>query len=106
MNGTAMLWLALLLVCLSRPVAAETYGECVANKTRPPVLYSEILLAQKTCRNKLLPYVPAKCKRSAAEIKMPVNPFDRFDDPHVDQACVERCLDANIWSRRSGDCAP
>jgi len=95
---------ALLLYSFS--ARSETYTDCLLSNTKTVVLQSEILLIKRACRNQALPFVPAKCKKPSDISKPHVNPFDKFEDPGIDQDCIGRCLDASAWSKQSGDCSP
>jgi hypothetical protein len=94
---------------------AGEYSDCILENMKgvnDRFAASHIKIA---CREKALPYVPAKCKKP---IQIQANFFDQFDtkpkwdelspvDPFsaiATDSCINNCLNASYWSKHFGDC--
>ena len=97
--------IALLFCCtLSQ---AETYNECILDNMKGVGSQAGAYLVNKACRNKVLPYVPKKCKQHSP-VTTKEDEIDKFLDAYAPsyQYCVNECLNASFWSKHFVDCAP
>lgn len=108
---------------------AETFNDCILENMKGIGSHAAAVMVRKACRDKVLPYVPAKCQKKLwkepAEVTQGGNFFDQFDkvapkgmnrlyddptskatipvDITIDE-CVTVCLNASYWSKTFGDC--
>jgi hypothetical protein len=113
--------LLLLILLISEPCFAGEYSDCILENMKGVNNGFAAHQIKNACREKALPYVPAKCiedipnissenkigsyqeggsdNRSLLERLANVGPVNT-----VNFACIEECLNASYWSKHFGDC--
>jgi len=94
---------------------AETFNDCIMDNMKGVGSSPEAMMVRQACRDKVLPFVPAKCnlklnKLTTEELNK-AGPFDSTEVVPIDleqgkMDCINACLNASYWSKHFGDCAP
>jgi len=111
------LWIAAFLSFMATSAAAETYNECILENMKGVGGDVAARLVHKACRDKVLPYVPAACKKivmpqRSIESDKKTSGRDALDNwldavgPVLAEECVQKCLNASYLSKTFGDCKP
>lgn len=97
--------LLLLILLITRPCLAGEFSDCILDNMKGVATQSGAFQIRQACKEKALPYVPAKCYVSAKDLSSS-NPFDKFVrlPDNKDEDCINNCMNASYWSKRFGDC--
>jgi hypothetical protein len=92
--------LLLLILLISEPCFAGEYSDCILENMKGVNNGFAAHQIKNACREKALPYVPAKCKATFNNIFS----RDNFNIPFSEEDCIDKCLNASYWSKHFGDC--
>ena len=110
--------LLLLISLISGPCIAGEYSDCILENMKGVSSAGETFAIKQACREKALPYVPEKCRKTLGDI-LRQHGFDTPEptghiDPNSDslarhissssEDCINSCLNASYWSKHFGDC--
>lgn len=97
--------LLLLTLLISDSCIAGEYSDCILENMKGVNVQSAANQVKIACREKALPYIPAKCYRTEEQAKMLLNiPNLSYDEYSKNSECIEKCLNASFWSKHFGDC--
>jgi hypothetical protein len=110
--------LLLLISLISGPCIAGEYSDCILENMKGVSSAGETFAIKQACREKALPYVPEKCRKTLGDI-LRQHGFDTPEQtghiaPNSDslarhissssEDCINSCLNASYWSKHFGDC--
>jgi hypothetical protein len=99
---------------------AETYNDCILENMKGVGSQAGAYLVNKACREKALPYVPAKCQPHFGQLTQEeIDEGNNAEPPSAAvvkaaelaseqrlRDCINSCLNASYLSKHFGDCAP
>ena len=98
--------LLLLILLIPEACLAGQYSDCILENMKGVNVQSAAYLVKIACKEKALPYVPAKCYTSdeqrAAFALLDLHPS--FDEYIINSECIDKCLNASYLSKHFGDC--
>jgi hypothetical protein len=85
--------LMLLILLISAPCFSGEYSDCILENMKGIGTQSAAMLIKQACREKALPYEPAKCKSTFNNIEREV-----MKEGHLSEvSCIDKCLNASYW---------
>jgi len=108
-------FITVLLLLSSSYCYSGEYSDCILENMKGVGTPSAAYQVRLACKEKVLPYVPAKClHKNDKNNTMPAteNPFDTSDRMDAldrllskgREDCINSCLNASYWSKHFGDC--
>ena len=100
--------LLLLILLITESCLAGEYSDCILENMKGVNDRLAVIQVKSACREKALPYVPAKCYRTEEQANMlpniPNMPIPSFGEFIKDSECIDNCLNASFLSKHFGDC--
>lgn len=106
--------LLLFILLISESCFAGEYSDCILENMKGVNDRFAARQVKSACREKALPYIPAKCIDMNAEKKIDDSsiagmPYEEFRAKYLTNnelysMCIEKCLNASYWSKHFGDC--
>jgi hypothetical protein len=103
----------LLALLISEACLAGEYSDCILENMKGVNDRFAAHQVKNACREKALPYIPAKCRDLPTD---PPDAFDRFlakssaktnnqEELLITRGeCIDKCLNASYWSKHFGEC--